>query len=180
MRQKGRPAIGVFGVGLAAYWPQFPGLKERLEAYQRQVEQWVGEHAAVVSGGLVDDAVRARTIGEDFLRRGVDLVFCYVGTYATSSQVLPVLQGAKAPVVVLNLQPRAALDYVHTDTGEWLANCSACCVPEISCALSRAGIPFRQVSGMLAPEADVTEPYEKAREEIHRWCQAALVVRNLR
>jgi L-arabinose isomerase len=180
MRQKGKPAVGVFGVGLAAYWPQFPGLKERLENYQRQVEQWVGEHATVVSGGLVDDAVRARAVGEEFLRQGVDLVFCYVGTYATSSQVLPVLQSAKASGVVLNLQPRAALDYAHTDTGEWLANCSACCVPEISCALSRAGIPFRQVSGMLAPEADVREPYEKAREEIRQWCQAALVVRNLR
>ena len=29
---------GVFGIGLAAYWPQFPGLKERLEGYQREVE----------------------------------------------------------------------------------------------------------------------------------------------
>ena len=30
--------IGVFGIGLAAYWPQFAGLKERLEGYQREVE----------------------------------------------------------------------------------------------------------------------------------------------
>lgn len=180
VRQNERPVIGVFGIGLAAYWPQFPGLKERLEEYQRQVEHWIEEHAIVVSGGLVDDAVRARAVGEAFLRQGVELVFCYVGTYATSSQVLPVLQGAKAPVVVLNLQPRAALDYSRTDTAEWLANCSACCVPEISCALARAGIPFRQVSGMLAPEADVSEPYERAREEVRRWCQAASVVRNLR
>jgi len=33
-----RAKIGVFGIGLAAYWPQFDGLKERLEGYQRQVE----------------------------------------------------------------------------------------------------------------------------------------------
>jgi len=31
--------IGVFGIGLAAYWPQFEGLKERLEGYQREVER---------------------------------------------------------------------------------------------------------------------------------------------
>ena len=31
-------SVGVFGIGLAAYWPQFPGLKERLEGYQREVE----------------------------------------------------------------------------------------------------------------------------------------------
>jgi L-arabinose isomerase len=31
--------VGVFGIGLAAYWPQFEGLKERLEGYQAQVEE---------------------------------------------------------------------------------------------------------------------------------------------
>ena len=33
-----RARVGVFGIGLAAYWPQFPGLKTRLEGYQREVE----------------------------------------------------------------------------------------------------------------------------------------------
>src|SRR3974377_2385435 len=49
-------SIGVFGIGLAAYWPQFSGLKERLEGYQQKVEQRIAEWAAVTSGGLVDDA----------------------------------------------------------------------------------------------------------------------------
>ena len=30
--------VGVFGIGLAAYWPQFDGLRERLEGYQAYVE----------------------------------------------------------------------------------------------------------------------------------------------
>ena len=51
MRQKAKAKVGVFGIGLAAYWPQFRGLKERLEGYQRQVEQRIGEWATVVSGG---------------------------------------------------------------------------------------------------------------------------------
>ena len=180
MRQKGKAVIGVFGIGLAAYWPQFAGLRERLEGYQRKMEQRIAEWATVASGGLVDDAARAAQTGEAFRRSGVDLIFCYAGTYSTSSQVLPVVQRAKAPVVVLNLQPRAALDYSRTDTGEWLANCSACCVPEIACAFARAGIPFRQVTGMLEPEPDVREPWERAWEEIRQWCEAAGVVRNLR
>jgi len=25
--------IGVFGIGLAAYWPQFPGMREGLDGY---------------------------------------------------------------------------------------------------------------------------------------------------
>ena len=180
MRQAENARVGVFGIGLAAYWPQFPGLKERLEGYQRKVEERIGEHASVVSAGLVDDAQKAHAAGLAFRGADVDLVFCYVGTYATSSQVLPVIQEAKAPVVVLNLQPGAALDYDHTDTGEWLANCSACCVPEISSAFARSAIPFRQVTGMLEPEPDVREPFEAAWAEIAEWCAAAKVARNLR
>jgi L-arabinose isomerase len=180
MRQKQKANVGVFGIGLAAYWPQFRGLRERLEGYQSKVEQRMGEWATVISGGLVDDAPKAIEAGQTFLRAGVDLVFCYVGTYATSSQVLPVVQHSKAPVVVLNLQPRAALDYAHTDTGEWLANCSACCVPEISGAFARSTIPFRQVTGMLETEPDVREPSELAWAQIQEWCEAAGVMHNLR
>ena len=36
--------IGLFGIGLDAYWPQFPGLKERLEGYlaASQPTSWQG------------------------------------------------------------------------------------------------------------------------------------------
>lgn len=180
MRSTEKAKVGVFGIGLAAYWPQFHGLKERLEGYQRRVEERIGEWTTVVSAGLVDDAQHAHAAGARLREAGVDLVFCYVGTYSTSSQVLPVVQEAKAPVIVLNLQPCAALDYVHTDTGEWLANCSACCVPEIGCAFARAAIPFRQVTGMLEPEADLREPSDLAWAEIQEWCEAAKVIHNLR
>jgi len=179
MTQKQPANVGVFGLGLAAYWPQFSGLKERLQGYQGKVEQRIGEWATVTSGGLVDDVAVAQRTGDAFARSGVDLVFCYVGTYATSSQVLPLVQRAKAPAIVLNLQPRAALDYPRTDTGEWLANCCACCVPEISCAFARAGIPFRVITGMLEPEPDVFEPAHSAWSEIQQWCEAAMTVRNL-
>jgi len=179
MTERQQANVGVFGIGLAAYWPQFSGLKERLEGYQQKVEQRIGEWATVTSGGLVDDAAAAQRTGDAFARAGLDLVFCYVGTYATSSQVLPLVQRSKAPVIVLNLQPRAALDYPRTDTGEWLANCCACCVPEISCAFARAGIAFRVVTGMLAPEPDVSEPAQSAWREIQQWCEAAATVRNL-
>lgn len=180
MKQREKAKVGVFGIGLAAYWPQFEGLKERLEGYQHKVELRIGKWATVVSGGLVDDALSAQRVGDAFLREGLDLVFCYVGTYSTSSQVLPVVQRAKAPVVVLSLQPQAALDYLHTDTKEWLANCCACCVPEISCAFARVGIRFHVVTGMLDPEPDVREPWESAMAEIEQWCRAADVVHCLK
>ncbi len=181
-RSQASPKIGVFGIGLAAYWPQFEGLKERLEGYQRGVEARLAKMGAqVVSAGLVDTAPAAAVAGELFARETVDLIVCYVGTYATSSQVLPAVQGGRAPVLVLNLQPTPALDYPNTDTGEWLANCPACCVPEIANAFLRSGIPFNAVTGLLEPaEGRAGRYFDRAWREIEEWIAAAGVRRALR
>ena len=175
-----KPCIGIFGIGLAAYWPQFPGLKEQLEGYQRTVEQRIGQWADVVSAGLVDSAPGAVEAGNLFQRRQVDMVYCYVGTYATSSQVLPAVQIPQVPVLVLNLQPSAALDYARTDTKEWLANCCACCVPEISGVFSRCDIDFHVVSGMLQEEPGCEQPARRAWAQIREWTEAAGVRRTVR
>src|SRR3954462_14090055 len=106
-----RARVGVFGIGLDTYWPQFDGLKERIEGYQRRVEERVGELGAeVVPAGLVDSAQAARAAGDTFAAAQVDLVLCHAVTYATSSTVLPVAQEAKAPVARLGLQPPPRLD----------------------------------------------------------------------
>lgn len=174
-RKQRLPArVGVFGIGLAAYWPQFAGLRERLIGYQQLIEERIKQAGAdVTSAGLVDTAPAAQAAGDLFMRANVDLVVCYVGTYATSSQVLPAVQRPAVPVLVLNLQPVAALDYEHTDTAEWLANCCACCVPEIACAFARARIPFNVVSGMLRED-------QRAWSTINDWVVAAGVRRTLR
>src|SRR5215212_2922757 len=145
-----RARVGVFGIGLDTYWPQFDGLKERIQGYQRRVEERVRELGGeVVSAGLVDSAQAARDAGDRFAAAQVDLVLCHAVTYATSSTVLPVAQAAGAPVVLLGLQPTPTLDYATTDTGEWLANCAACCVPEIAGAFTRAAIPYDTVAGTI-------------------------------
>jgi len=175
LTKQARGRVGVFGIGLAAYWPQFPGLKERLEGYTRQVVGRVDAWADVVSAGLVDDADGARRAGDLFAREQVDLILLHTATYATSSQVLPAVQRAKVHVVVLNLQPVAALDYAATDTGEWLANCSACCAPELAGAFARARVPYQVVSGLLTDDDD-----SRAWREILSWLRAAGAVRALR
>jgi L-arabinose isomerase len=165
--------IGVFGIGLAAYWPQFEGLKDRLEHYQRHVEARLGEYGAeVISAGLVDTAPAALAAGDMLARANVDLLVCYTATYATSSQVLPIVQRSRRPVLVLNLQPVAQLDYARVDTGEWLANCSACCVPEIANAFVRSRIAFQVVSGQLFDDP-------RAWGLIGEWIRAAAVARAL-
>jgi L-arabinose isomerase len=164
----------VFGIGLEAYWPQFDGLRERVVGYQRRVEERVaGLGAEVVSAGLVDTAEAAREAGDRFARAQVDLVLCHAVTYATSSQVLPAVQAAKVPVVLLGLQPSATLDYANTGTGEWLANCAACCVPELAGAFTRARIPYDTVAGTIDDD-------DRAWARIGAWVRAAGVARALR
>jgi L-arabinose isomerase len=173
------PKIGIFGVGLAAYWSQFPGLKERLVAYQRGIEQKVRDIGPeIVSAGLVDAQPAAHEARALFARADVDLVICYIGTYSTSSQVLPAVQQLRCPILVLNLQPVPAIDYERTDTAEWLANCCACCVPEISCAFTRCGIAFNVVSGLL--HEDDGEAGITAWREIRGWVKATVVASSLR
>ena len=181
MTTKTESVVGVFGIGLAAYWLQFDGLKQRLIGYQEEVElKLMALGARVVSAGLVDTAPAAQIASNVFTRERVDLIVCYVGTYSTSSQVLPVVQRNKAPVLVLNLQPSPTLNYPETDTGEWLANCCACCVPEISNAFARSGITFNVVSGLLFPTSGTANRYyEQAWKEIGEWVRAASVMRHL-
>jgi L-arabinose isomerase len=174
MTQATAPRVGVFGVGLAAYWPQFEGLRERLEGYQRGIEARLETMGAeVVSAGLVDTAQAARDAGATLAAARVDLVMLYTATYATSSQVLPVVQAAGVPVVVLNLQPTRTVDYEEMTTGEWLANCSACCVPEIAGAFTRARIAYRTVTGTLLDG-------DPAWEVLREWLDAMYAVHALR
>src|SRR6478609_2768815 len=141
--------IGLFAIGLDTYWPQFDGLKERLEGYLKTVENKIAAiHPNVFNAGLVDNTDKAFEAGRQFKTEDVDIIFLYVTTYALSSTVLPVVQRAKVPVIILNLSPEAAIDYASfnaaTDrtqmTGEWLAYCSACTVPEIANVFTRTGI----------------------------------------
>jgi L-arabinose isomerase len=174
LREGAPPRVAIFGIGLAAYWPQFEGLRERLEGYQRGIEAGLEAMGAeVVSAGLVDTAQAARQAGATLAAARVDLVLLYTATYATSSQVLPVVQVVDAPVVILNLQPTRTLDYEAMTTGEWLANCSACCVPEIAGAFTLARIPYRTVTGTLLDG-------DPAWDVLREWLDATYAVHSLR
>ena len=179
--QKHPLRVGLFGIGLEAYWPQFDGLKPKLEGYLGQVAQKLGRPGVEVCNlGLIDSPEKAMEAGHAFRRADVDIIFLHVTTYALSSTVLPVVQRAKVPVIILNLQPVAALDYKAFNkigdrtkmTGEWLAHCGACPVPEIANAFNRARIGFHQVTGTL-------QPGDGAWQEIDDWIEAARVANTM-
>lgn len=169
--------VGLFGIGLEAYWPQFQGLQQRLLGHVDVVAGKLARPGVeVVNLGLIDTPDKARQAGHDFRQADVDIIFLHVTTYALSSTVLPVVRRAGVPVIILNLQPVAAIDYAAFNaqkdrtrmTGDWLAHCSACPVPEIANVFTRAGISFHQVTGVLTGDAHVDA-------EIDDWIEAARV-----
>jgi L-arabinose isomerase len=169
--------LGLFGIGLDTYWPQFKGLKLRLEGYLAEVHRQLGRPGVeVVNLGLVDTPAKAFEAGHRFRREDVDLLFLHVTTYALSSTVLPVVQRARVPVILLNLSPEPAIDYAAFNrmgdrtamTGEWLAHCGACPVPEIANVFNRARIAFHQVTGQLRDDP-------VAWGEVDAWIAAARV-----
>lgn len=172
-----RLRVGLFGIGLEAYWPQFAGLRERLTGYIGQVaSQLASPDVEVVNLGLVDTPEKALAAGHQCRRDDVDIIFLYVTTYALSATVLPAVRRARVPVIVLSLSPSHAIDYASFNqmgdrtrmTGEWLAYCQPCSMPEIANVFRRCQIPFFQVTGTLADDP-------QAWQEVHDWIDAARV-----
>ena len=169
--------VGLFGIGLDTYWPQFKGLEQRLRGYVEITARHLKRPGVkVVNLGLVDNPTAAREAGHKFRAADVDLIFLHVTTYALSSTVLPVVRRAKVPVIILNLSPTPTIDYAAFNkmgdrtkmTGEWLASCAACPVPEIANVFNRARIPFHQVTGVLDGDPLVWK-------EVGEWVDAARV-----
>jgi len=173
--------VGLFGIGLDTYWAQFDGLLDNLKAYQEQIKNRIAAYGVeVVDAGMVDNPVRAREAANFLKSQDVEIVFLYISTYALSSTVLPVAQKLKVPVVILNLQPVAELDYEAFNklgdrgkmTGVWLEHCQACSVPEIASVFNRSGIQYDFVTGYLQDE--------EAWREIEAWTEAARVAAAMR
>lgn len=172
---------GLFGIGLDTYWPQFEGLLEKLIKYQAYIGSRIESFGIeVVDAGMVDNPMKAADAARLLKTADVDIVFIYISTYALSSTVLPIAQKVKAPIILLNLQPVAGLDYEKFNalndrgkmTGVWLEHCQACSVPEIAGVFNRSGIAYDIVTGHLQDAL--------AWNEIKAWVEAASVVNVMR
>lgn len=166
--------IGVFGVGFHAYWSQFTGLLDELLAKLDVFIDKLAPHGVeVVNFGMVDDAESAYAVLPRLKAADLDLVFCDMLTYATSASFAAIARGLDVPLVLVALQPRAALDYSRASTYMQLCNDDLCSVPEFTGVAVRMGRPVPPVIlGMLDddPLADA---------EIRDWCQIAKVLHDV-
>jgi L-arabinose isomerase len=168
-----RAKVGLVAGGLGAYWPQFPGLLPQLRRSAAFVaDRMRALDCDVVDAGFISDAEDGARAAEQLRAAGCDLIVCFLTTYMTASMVVPIAQRSGAPVLLINLQPTEAMDHATFDTGQWLAYCGACPLPEMANAFRRCGVPFRSVSGYLDDE--------RAWSTITRWIKAAGVRGGLR
>lgn len=172
---------GLLGVGLNTYWNQFQGLRERLEEYQNEIGRRMDVHdVKVINVSIVDSQESAGKAVETLLKNRIDVLFVYVSTYALSSTILPVVQECRVPVLLLNIQPTAAIDFKFVNglddrgrmTGEWLAYCQACSIPEFASVFNRSGIKYDIITGYLSDES--------MWKEIKEWLDAVRVVKGMR
>ena len=98
---------GIFSIGLDTYWSQFDGLLDNLQNYHHHIQQKIEDMGTeLVDAGMVDNTEKARNAAQLFKQEDVDIIFLFISTYALSSTVLPVVQKAKVPVVLLNIQQK--------------------------------------------------------------------------
>ena len=172
--------IGLLGVGLDTYWTQFDGLYARLVGYQHQIRKQVeAMDVDVVDVGIVDNSQKALESSLQLKQVDIEFLFVFVATYALSSTILPVARSLNVPIIILNIQPEPAINYTKFDTmkdrgimtGEWLAFCQACSIPEFASVFSRSGIRYDIITGYLQEEY--------VWQEVKFWIDAAKVKRGM-
>lgn len=169
--------VGLIGMGLHTYWSQFDGLLPRLRSYQNTIKEKIEAHTGVqvIDAGMVDNIEKAYETSTLMQTNRVEMLFVFISTYSLSSTILPVVNRLNIPVILLNIQPLPAIEYDKLNsladrgamTGEWLANCQACSIPELASVFNRARVKYDIVTGYL----DDTEAWN----EISQWLTAARV-----
>lgn len=175
-RRKPRTArIGLFGVGYHVYWGQFPGLLDELLAKLAVLEGRVAATGATVTNfGMIDKAQDAYALLPKLKAADLDLVFCDMVTYATSATFGAIIRGLDVPIVLVALQPLAAMDYAKATTHMQLANDDFCSVPEFT------GVAIRM--GKRPPEFILGTLYDDpaAEAELVEWCEIAMALHDLK
>jgi L-arabinose isomerase len=175
-RRKPRTArIGIFGVGYHVYWGQFPGLLDELMAKLDVLVRRVQATGVTVENfGMVDKAQDAYALVPRLKAANLDLIFCDMLTYATSATFGAIIRNVDVPVVLVALQPLAAMDYTNATTHMQLANDDFCSVPEfLGVAIRMGKRPPEVILGTLNHDRE-------AETEIAVWCDIAMALHDVK
>lgn len=174
-RKKLTANIGVFGVGHYAYWSQFEGLLDELKGKLKTFISKLGKYDVNVTNfGIVDNAASAYDLLPKLKAADLDLIFCDMLTYATSSTFGVIIREMNIPIVLIALQPLKAMDYSNASTYMQLCNDDFCSVPEF------AGVAVRM--GKRVPDCVIgtLEDDPQADAELEEYCQIAKVLHDVK
>lgn len=168
--------IGVFGVAYFKYWEQFEGLlddmKNKQFVFLKKLQK--NNNVEVIDFGLVDNVKSAYELVPALKAANLDLIFCDMLTYATSSTFGIIIRNIDVPVVLVALQPDKALDYANASTYQQLYNDDICALPEF------AGVAVRM--GKNVPDMIIGTLHDdpQAELEIEEYCRIARVLHDLK
>lgn len=175
-RKKKRCAkIGLFAVAHGTYWNQFEGLLDRILTYHQELNSIIKKHdVEIVDFGMIDSNEKAFAVLDRMNEEKLDVLFCNMVTYATSSVFAPIIRNMNVPIVLIALQPRSAMDYTCASTFMQLENDNICSVPEFTGVAIRMGKKVADVIlGTLYNDSE-------AEEAIKEWCDIAKVLHDLK
>ena len=174
-KNKRTAKIGIFAVAHATYWDQFDGLLDNIMGYHKDFcEMTKANDVEIVDFGMIDSSEKAYDAVPKILAANVDVLFCNMVTYATSSVFAPIIKEVNKPMVLIALQPRAALDYTKASTFMQLENDNICSVPEFTGVAIRLGKKINDVIiGCLYDD-------KEAEKEVSKWCDIAKVLHDLK
>ncbi|WP_306550685.1 L-fucose/L-arabinose isomerase family protein [Daejeonella sp.] len=167
--------IGVFGVGYYKYWSQFEGLLDALKAKQDVFLKKLEIHEVeVIDFGIVDNVKSAYDLVPVLKAANLDLIFCDMLTYATSSTFGTIIRSIDVPIVMVALQPDKAMDYAKASTYMQLYNDDICSLPEF------AGVAVRM--GKKVPEMIIGTLHDDPQSdlEIEEYCRIAKVLHDVK
>lgn len=174
-KKKREGRIAFFSVIHEVYFEQFEGLEESLNKYHADTVQLIKKNdVEVIDYGIVGNNKKAFEVADKIAGDKVDVIFTNMITYATSSVFAPIVQNTSAPIVLVALQPRMAMDYTKACTFMQLENDNICSVPEFTGVAIRMGRPVKDVIiGCLYDDS-------QAEKEIKEWCDIAKVLNGLK
>lgn len=167
--------IGIFAVAHSTYWDQFEGLYDNIMGYHQDFKHLVEEHEVeVIDFGMIDTSIKAFEMIPKMKAENIDILFCNMVTYATSSVFAPIVREMDIPIVLAALQPLEAMDYSKACTFMQLENDNICSVPEFTGIAIRMGKKVNDVIiGTLYDDA-------QAKAQIGEWCDIAKVLHDLK
>lgn len=167
--------VGILAIGHHVYWPQFEGLLDEMHRKVAHLRRRVEAQGVEVEDfGMLDSAASAYAAVPKIKAADIDLLFVDMATYGTSSTFGILCREIRVPIVLVAIQPMAAMDYAKGTTFMQLCNDDFCSVPEFTGVAIRFG--RRPPPCILGHE----EGDPVVDREVKAWCQIAKVLHDLR